>query len=661
MPLTRLCGDTALEMVGLLPLSTITCLTLVQEAWKEFVDANETNIYYNAATFYGFVPTTATTLEDAIALMDFPAAALDIRGWKKYCQVQLAIERNWTGVGPSSMTKIERTLDYPLKSAGLDPRLWAYHLSSLGGISVSDGYETLWAFPPDYLQGPTFFAYDQGFLVFLNAVLNLSAMEVWHDTSSRTFLSKPSGFQRAAAESSALLHGAPAVGHFVPCFTLPPLKDESTFLVNSVRLIYPTLLAATTTHVHMWDISTGECIRALSIQGELDDHIMRLAGIEVSQDLVLAYDSSQLCAFPRHDGNFLYHLSKKNRISSNRTACRPAFTSPRRVRSRLSPCGTTLVVVADNNRTLVIHELLRLLKEDLPLADVAVEIKIAKEYCDPRSMCPAVTRNRIAIGTFRGILLLTLDRSKAGPAPPGSVRLGMSSVVPPIQVAASSINLRWQTGDGNLQIADTKLFFNASPRMLVDMVFRRESGRRTAQFRTYEDSTTDLDPPQQLQGPEYDDLPEDEESDDGAADDDVDLPVGSTGICGEPSRETFDSDSDSDDPFDFDSDTDSDDAGPAPGPAPPVLTMNPGHIPAMGGNPPPGFTAVTVIPQMMQHIGGALLANLPQLPQAPPLSSAFVIDTAPSRKHIEMLPWLKFGSLASDPLALGCLTYRNIT
>jgi hypothetical protein len=64
----------------------------------------------------------------------------------------------------------------------------------------------------------------------------------------------------------------------------------------------------------MWDISTGEYIRALSIQGELDDHVMRLAGIEVSQDLVLAYDSSQLCAFPRHDGNFLYHLSKKTRF-----------------------------------------------------------------------------------------------------------------------------------------------------------------------------------------------------------------------------------------------------------------------------------------------------------------------------------------------------------
>jgi hypothetical protein len=54
----------------------------------------------------------------------------------------------------------------------------------------------------------------------------------------------------------------------------------------------------------------------------------------------------------------------------------------------------------------------------------------------------------------------------------------MSSAVPPVQVAASFINLRWQTGDGNLQIADTKLFFNASPRTLVDMVFRRESERR---------------------------------------------------------------------------------------------------------------------------------------------------------------------------------------
>ncbi|KAJ7912406.1 hypothetical protein B0H13DRAFT_543501 [Mycena leptocephala] len=592
MPLTRLSGDTALEMVALLPLSTITRLTLVQKAWKEFVDANETNIYHNAATFHGFVPTTATTLEDAIAFMEFPAAALDIRGWKKYCQVQLAIERNWTGVGPSSMTKIEALGEHVLYQEIIPGSGHTILASSLGGISVSDGYETLWAFPPDYLQGPTFFAYDQGFLVFLNAVLNLSAMEVWHDTSSRTFLSKPSGFQRAAAESSALLYGAPAVGHFVPCFTLPPLEDESTLLVNSVRLIYPTLLAATTTHVHMWDISTGEYIRALSIQGELDDHVMRLAGIEVSQDLVLAYDSSQLRVFSHHDGNFLYHLSKKTRfhpieppavqLSPHRDGATPAqwdgavllqqilfpkrckWTCPRTEFAQvgLSPCGTTLVVVADNNRILVIHELLRMLKEDLPIADVAVEIKIAKEYCDPRSMRPAVTRNRIAIGTFRGILVLTLDRSKAGPAPPGSVRLGMSSAVPPVQVAASFINLRWQTGDGDLQIADTKLFFNASPRTLVDMVFHRESGRRTTQFRTYEDDTARLDPPQRLQGPEYDDLPElqsvsnssdeaedeDEESDDGAADDDDDddgdLPVVSEGIYRGPSRETSDSDSD---------------------------------------------------------------------------------------------------------------------
>jgi hypothetical protein len=56
----------------------------------------------------------------------------------------------------------------------------------------------------------------------------------------------------------------------------------------------------------------------------------------------------------------------------------------------------------------------------------------------------------------------------------------------------------------------------------------------------------------------------------------------------------------------------------------------------MGGNPP-GFTAVTVIPQLMQHIGGALLANLPQLPQGKIVSSirvivnTFVIMTDSSR------------------------------
>jgi hypothetical protein len=63
-------------------------------------------------------------------------------------QVQLAIERNWTGVGPSSMTKIEALGEHVLYREIIPGSGRTILASSLGGISVSDGYETLWALPP---------------------------------------------------------------------------------------------------------------------------------------------------------------------------------------------------------------------------------------------------------------------------------------------------------------------------------------------------------------------------------------------------------------------------------------------------------------------------------------------------------------------------------
>ncbi|KAJ7897508.1 hypothetical protein B0H13DRAFT_1884616 [Mycena leptocephala] len=109
-------------------------------------------------------------------------------------------------MGPSSMTKIEalgECIHYRKIIPGSGHTILA---SSLGGISVGGGYETLWALPP-----------------------NLNAIDVWHDTSIRSFLYKPTGVQRVAAESLALLYGAPAVGHFIPCFTLRSVRVFSSF------------------------------------------------------------------------------------------------------------------------------------------------------------------------------------------------------------------------------------------------------------------------------------------------------------------------------------------------------------------------------------------------------------------------------------------------
>ncbi|KAJ7648759.1 hypothetical protein DFH06DRAFT_1209530 [Mycena polygramma] len=566
MPLTRLSGDAALELLEFLPLSAIAPLALVQKAWKEFLDVNESNIYHSAAVFHRFIPATSTSLEDAIVALEFSTDGLDISGWKKYCQVQFAVERNWAGVGPSTMEKLDALGEHVYQHTFVLDRGHSIVASSHGALSVSDtGHQIpVWGLPSDYLQGPTRFAYDHGYLVFLNPT-PMGAIDIWHEASNLEFLSKPSVPQRVAAESSKSFYGVPDVGHFVPCFTLPhPTDDEASFLPKLVRLIYPIFIAATATKIHMWDISTGAYIRALSVRKELDGHGVRgLTGLEMSQDFVVGFDAQQLRVFSRHDGNFLYHFSKKTPTSLPPAAEPPAvqlspardgatsaqwhgavllqqvlfpkrckWTCPRGefCQVGISPCGTTLVVVADNNRILIIHELKRMLSEVLPLGDVAVEVKIAKEYGDPRGMRAAVTRNRIAIGTFRGIILLTLDRSKGGLVPPGSVRVGRpSSGVAPVQIAASFLNLHWQSRDSNLAIVGTKLFFEAEPTTTVNTVFNRGSGRRTAHLNAPAPvAASAQDDPDN--DPLYDDLPElqsvsnssddvedaDEESDHGA-------------------------------------------------------------------------------------------------------------------------------------------------
>ncbi|KAJ7729919.1 hypothetical protein B0H16DRAFT_1585971 [Mycena metata] len=539
MPLTDITSDVSLEILALLPCSTLSILTSVQKTWKELVDANEHKVYHNAAALHGFILSVNTSLEDALASLDFPVATLQIRGWKQFCQIQLAVERNWTGLGPSTMSKMPEigdNLHYRQVIAGSGLTITA---SFLNGIAVSDGHDTLWALPPDYLQGPTFFSYDQGYLVFPNPIPSGGIIDVWHNTSSRDFLFDPSGAQRVGAEASVFLYGEPTVGHFVPCYSLPPPeKGRIDVTKKSVKVLYPTILAATKTHIHMWDISTGEYIRALSMKGDLDAHSMGVTGFEVSQDFVVAYDPIQLRLFSRHDGNFLYHFSKRTvfipteppavQLSPPRTTMtagqwdgavlmqqvlfrkRRKWACPRGEFAQvgLSDCGTTLVIVFENNRVFIIHELKRMVAESLPIEDVSFELKMAKEYGDSRTMSLAVTRDRIAIGTFRGILVLTLDRSKAGPAPTGSVRLETSSAIAPLQLAAAFINFGWQSRDSNLHIEHTKLFFNAEPSTHVDRAINRQPRKASGRIaRAWLNEPIPPAPENDVLSDQFDDMP----------------------------------------------------------------------------------------------------------------------------------------------------------
>ncbi|KAJ7181199.1 hypothetical protein C8R46DRAFT_1187371 [Mycena filopes] len=678
MPLTDITSDVSLEIIAYLPLSTISILTVVRKAWKELVDANEQKVYRSAGALHGFISSADTSLDDALASLDFPAATFEIQGWKRFCQIKLTVERNWTGVGPSKMSKMEAlgdNLHYRkvIASAGL-----SIVASSRGGIAVSDGLETLWALPPDYLHGPTVFAYHQGYLAFLHWVPGVSIIDVWHDTSSRNVLSKASGHQRVGAEASALLYGEPGLGHFVPCYALPtPPNDTGILLEKSVKVYFPTLVAVTKTslHLHMWDVSTGKYVRAISVAGEVDRHSMRIAGVGLSHDFVLAYDATQLRVFSRHDGNFLYHFSKSTAFlpmpppavqlcppRSGATAGQAddavllqqvlfrkhrKWTCPRGELTQvgLSECGTTLVVVVQNNRLFIIHDLKRMIEESLPIEEVSFELKMAKEYGEPRRMSPAVTGDRIAIGTFRGILVLTLDRSKPGPAPTGSMRLEGSRAVGPVQLAASFINLGWQNRDSNLQIADTKLFFDAGPQTHVDRPITRENGKRSGRIdrQPWLEDAAPEEPQDDALFDQFDDMPdlqsvsnssdegedEDEESDWSDLDEDSE-PSGSHPRDGPYSMSDFDSDDDNvpvlaqNHPVGL--------LGQLANPqAANVQGANVGTQPPANANVAHGVNLNSIVAVAIGALPAGLQHNfLLPMPPAPPMPlSGFVVDTAP--------------------------------
>lgn len=164
MPLTSLPTDVVLEIVSLLPLSAIAILSRVQQAWKNFVNSNQENIYHNAAAQHRFIPSTGTSLEDAISSLDFNAVALEITGWKQFCEcgfhslsqlylchrpggLRLTIERNWNGIGKSQMKKSIIPGYHVHYQRPIPSSEYTIVSSMVGGITVFIGPETVWALP----------------------------------------------------------------------------------------------------------------------------------------------------------------------------------------------------------------------------------------------------------------------------------------------------------------------------------------------------------------------------------------------------------------------------------------------------------------------------------------------------------------------------------
>ncbi|KAF8170983.1 hypothetical protein K438DRAFT_1982267 [Mycena galopus ATCC 62051] len=508
MLLAEINTDIQLEIIACLPLGAIARVVQVHAAWKELVDANESNIYHDAAMLHRFVLSANTTLVDAVSSLDFDTSALSIGGWKDFVsKLRLGIERNWTGSGLSKMGNIGAIGGEIHQRKSILNSEYTISASFLN-IAVHGSNGIVWALPDDYLQRVPYFAYDAGYLALPNQVLN--TIEIWREPSVQILPSGPSSAQKLAAQASAELYGAPAAGHFVPCYTLPS-KGEAPIKEACTKMIYPTLLSATPGDIHMWDISTGQHLRTLRTTGILEKHAMNdFIGIDMSKDHVLAFDSNHVRLFSRDEGHFLFHFSRSTAFSRAAVALQllPPRHAPSSVqcdnaallrqvvfpRSKewkdvrgelmevlsiaLSPCGTTLVATRWNRRLLIIHDLPRMISGELSAQETAVDIQIGEEYYNPIAASPAVTLDRIAVGTELGIIVLTLDRS--GSASTGSARLGMpTGLSSPIRLSASFLHLGLASKLRNITICGTKLAFDGSATMRPGKTFLRRPRKRS--------------------------------------------------------------------------------------------------------------------------------------------------------------------------------------
>ncbi|KAJ7697998.1 hypothetical protein B0H17DRAFT_1050961 [Mycena rosella] len=562
-----------------------------------------------------FIPSRSTKLDDSIADLDFEKDALAIGGWKDFCEyadvplfrglftyflgkLRLAIERNWNGAGPSEMKTLDALGDQVFRRKPIPNSEYTIVASHLCGIAVLDPFQTVCAMPPDYLQEAAFFAYDRGYLAFLRPIENL--VEIWRDVATPDDKHKPTQGQKIAAAASAALYGPPDVGHFIPNYTLL---------------------------THIMDV---------------------VSGIEVSDNFVLVFDTEQVRLFSRHDGNFLFHVSKLTTFLPTEPAAvqllpprhgdtsaqyheaalhqqslfrkRRTWHYPRGTFDKvgLSSCGTTLVIVTGNNRILIAHDLQRLMTGDLPALNTVVEVKLAEEYGDPSPGSLAVTRDRIAISTYFGIVVFTLDRSNTGPGPvPLCAGFEPSS---PVQISACFVRLHWRSQDSNLHISGTKLSFDAEPNAALNERVRR----RPRRWRPPPAPAAQGAQPSQEDDAPSDDGADDEDSDGDSDDDSMpDLHSVSSSEGGE------DEDEQSDDGVEPPSNPNPVDGDPEPESPQDEDAPGPGHI---GHNPVHALfnagVAWAQIPALPPHFGGG--PGVMPAVDALPVDSAFEIDMAPA-------------------------------
>ncbi|KAJ7035274.1 hypothetical protein C8F04DRAFT_887980, partial [Mycena alexandri] len=303
--LTRCPDDVSIEILKIaeLPLSAVSKVMLVQRAWNAFIHTYEEHIYHNLAICNGLTSARTTSLkEEKLAF----GSNIAIESWKAFCQWRIAVERNWAGLGPSSIARIFATGNQVFCRKEIPAADRVIVSSTTGGISVYDGTRVVWALPTGYVEKPINFAYGNGYLIFQRAREKTidydSVIEIWQDERLPKGLISaafpPTPEQETATTSIAAQF--PSV-HFRPTAAIPAPSART----EAIRLHYPTLVVATSSAVYTWDLEMGDLTQTLCTQRSLMRPVL---GVEVSQELIVVFDREQVRFFSRSHGLFLFLL-----------------------------------------------------------------------------------------------------------------------------------------------------------------------------------------------------------------------------------------------------------------------------------------------------------------------------------------------------------------
>ncbi|KAJ7110343.1 hypothetical protein C8R43DRAFT_164647 [Mycena crocata] len=441
-------AELVISILQYVPLSTLGNLLSTSRAWNNFFEVNQSTLYHNAAVLHGFIP-SASVLYSSLGTALSRRSLTGVSDWKSFCRAQIRLQKAWRGEASSCVTA-HRSAGSSVHRIKVDEqRGFIIVTTSSGGLSAVDLYEdeVLWSLPVSYVHAFAHCEYGAGYLIFDREGGQKEVWRVLDDTEapdSPTFAS-PDETQHDISSSAAELHGFPLTsrGHFKPWMVLNPPAPTRAF-----RFVFPTLLAATTLSLFIWDITTGELIQIIRDTQLSPDgvgsgtHLGRINYVEISARTdghAFICGSNTLRVFSRtsgrcvldipstqvsyakntytfvvdgsHEENWLPHSVLKPQPTNHQIVL-PTANGRRRLMDEfiavhVSACGSHFAALLASSRLIIVPFFERIVSGAAEIYDIALDIQLGSPVSVARYL--AFENGHIGIATGTGLFVVTVD------------------------------------------------------------------------------------------------------------------------------------------------------------------------------------------------------------------------------------------------------------